>query len=176
MKYPLIALQLILALLIGNDGHAASLSSEEATLLVADVERVFDGFNRGDPEPFISSSHPLVYQYAGGQEAFESQARDAIIAFKDGEMKLTTLATGSPSELIRVEGGEICFVPRIVKLDSNGRQAKQTTFVVAIRDVSPNWRYVDGSSFRTNPGLLFTMLPFLPKDLTLPPNTIEVIE
>lgn len=178
MKHPVFYLFIILTstLAFAVDSSAASLSKLESEQLVADVERVFDGFNRGDPEPFISSAHPLVYQHAGGQAAFESQARDAIRAFRDGTMTLTTLATGAPSELIQVDGGDICFVPRIVRLESNGRQARQTTYVVAIRDVSPQWRYVDAAPFRTNPDLLYTMLPFLPQGTKLPPNTIEVIE
>ena len=176
MKYLSSCIVLILMLLAPPNVSAAFLSADESEILVNDIERVFSRFNQGDPEPFILSSHPLVYQYAGGQEAFENQARKAIQAFKDGHMRLTTEDIGAPTELIVVEGGEVCFVPRTVRLKSNNRQARQTTFVVAIRDVSSQWRYVDGSPFRTNPELLFTMLPFLSKDVVLPPNTIEVLE
>lgn len=176
MKTILISLLIISALTATVESLAASLSANEAASLVEDVERVFNSFNEGDPEPFIRSSHPLVYQHAGGQEAFESQAREAIQAFRDADIELTTLKTGAPSELIVVDGGEICFVPRTIHLNVGGRQARQVTYVVAIRDVSPQWRYVDGSSFRAKPNLALTMLPFLPKDVQLPPNTMEVLE
>ena len=158
------------------DVGAAPLSVDERQNLIDDVGQVFSRYNLGDPEPFIRKSHPLVYQYAGGQKEFEAQVRQAVQAFSDKGVTLATENTGVPSEIIIVDGGEVCFVPRTIRLSANGRQARQTTYVVAIRDVSPQWRYVDGGAFRTNPGLLFTMLPFLPKDISLPPNTFEVLE
>ncbi len=65
-------------------------------------------------------------------------------------------------------------MPRTSIVQIEGKKAKSTTFMVAIRQKGgTEWKYLDGAGLIKNPDYLYRFLPDLERGIELPPNSVE---
>lgn len=65
-------------------------------------------------------------------------------------------------------------MPRTSIMELNGRKARSTTFLSAIRRMGDTeCKCLDGAGLRTHPDLLYRLLTELERGISLPSNLIE---
>jgi hypothetical protein len=68
-------------------------------------------------------------------------------------------------------------VPKRSTIEADGRRVRSQGFYVAVRKKSEKeWKLLDGAGFRGNPEMLWTLLPELPRGVTIPAVEREVVE
>lgn len=167
-------LPLLFALLLSANAAAGTLTQAEMTALSTRIDEVMVMFEKGDPEGLIAQIHPSAYKLTGGKEKFEIVARQGIADMAKYKLKFVSARNGTPSRTYRAGNEEVCFVPRVSVMEINSQQARSTSFMVAIRTVGgTQWKFLDGAGPAKTPGLLYTLLPTLERNITLPPHRIE---
>ena len=167
-------LTLFFALLLSVNAAAGTLKEAEVTALVARIDEMMAMFEKGNPEDLIALTHPSVYKITGSKEEFERVARNAIADLAKYNVKFVSSKYGTPTRTYKAGKEEVCFVPRVSIMQINGQQARSTGFMVAIRPVGgAQWKFLDGAGLAKNPGLLYTLLPKLERNITLPPHGVE---
>jgi hypothetical protein len=166
----------VLCVLWSAAAWSGTLKPQEAAKLRSDIVTMYKAFEKGNPEPLIANVHESIYTLVGGREAFGKISRDALQQLLKLNIKFLSSDVGMPTETYPAGDEEVCFVPRMSVLELQGKRAKTTTFMIAIRRVgTTTWKYLDGAGLRKNPELLPMLLPKLSKDAKLPPNTVEML-
>lgn len=169
-------LTVLFALLLSVNAAAGALKEAEVKALVAKIDEMMVMFEKGDPEGLIAQTHPSVYKITGTKAQFESAARKGIADLAKYNVKFVSSKYGAPSRTYKAGNEEVCFVPRVSIMQINGQKAKSTGFMVAIRAVGgTEWKFLDGSGLANNPGMLYTLLPKLERNITLPPHSVETL-
>ena len=160
----------------GSSTMAETLPASEGAKLVAEVTEMSESFNRGDVELLIRKTHPSVFKHAGGEEAFMNALEEGLEQLMAMKLKFESFELDPPGALYSAGEEDVCFLPKVAIMELNGQRYKSTSYMVAVRDSNGNWKYLDGAVQQKKPELLWSFLPELPKDVKLPPNTIEVLE
>lgn len=157
--------------------HAAEptkLSEADGTALLEHAKKVQTAFDKGDADAIIRHTHPAILNFFPSQEEFEKITREAVKTLA-ARVKTEEGEWGSPSAVYTGDEDEVCFVPRSGVMVVDGKRASFKSFLIAGRPkAGGEWKFLDGTSLRTNPKLLWRMFPGLPKDITLPPNTMKL--
>jgi hypothetical protein len=162
--------------LLANLATAGTLTPTEAESLRADVAAITDSFEQGDAEDLIDRTHPSLQKLAGSPAAFAQITRQSIEQLRQSGVKFISSQVSAPSQTYPAGDEEVCFVPRISIMELQGKRAKSTTFMIAIRRVGDGeWKYLDGAGLRKHPELLYQLLPKLERGIALPPNMIEAL-
>jgi hypothetical protein len=154
---------------------AGTLSEQEVAKLKSDIVAMYDAFEQGEPGLLIASTHESVYPLMGGKEGFEKQFREVLEQMVQLDVKFLSSEVGTPTQTYPAGDEEVCFVPRISVMEIQGKKAKDTGFMIAIRRAGSSWKFLDGSALRKAPEVLELLLPKLTTDLKLPPNRIELL-
>jgi hypothetical protein len=92
-------------------------------------------------------------------------------------VKVLSSETGAPTQTYPAGDEEMCFVPRISVMEVQGKKAKSTGFIIAVRRKGSSlWKYLDGTPLRQNPEILRYLFPKLTSDPALPPNKVELVQ
>lgn len=157
--------------------HAAELTEEESAALIKELDQMFIKFEGGDAEILLQKTHESIYQLAGGKEQFETMTRSIVGQLKEMGVKFLDSKLDPPTKLYPAGEDEVCFVPRTSTIQFNGMKVKTVGYMIAIRPkAGGDWKFLDGAGLKDNPDLLWQLLPALPKEIELPPNTAEVVE
>ena len=152
------------------------LSDADASRLRADVTAMMTAFDRGDPAMFLELTHPSLQNLAGGPDAFAALVRQSLETLRQGGVKVVSAEVGAPTQVYSAGEEEVCFVPRVSVMEIQGRSARSTTFMIAIRRVGGSqWKYLDGAGLRRSPDLLYQLLPKLERGIELPANKVEAL-
>lgn len=155
---------------------SGTLNPQEAAKLRSEVTAMYAAAEKGDAEPLIANAHESIYALMGGKEAFTKISREALQQLLKLDIKFLSSEVGTPTPTYPAGEEEVCFVPRVSVMELQGKRAKTTTFMIAIRRVGTStWKYLDGAGLRKNPQFLPMLLPKLAKDVKLPPNTVETL-
>lgn len=166
----------VLWCLLANPAAAGTLTPREAESLRADVAAVTSSFEQGDAEDLIERTHPSLKRLAGSPEAFAQITRQSLEQLRQSGVKFLSAEVGSSTQTYSAGEEEVCFVPRISIMELQGKKAKSTTFMIAIRRIGDsNWKYLDGAGLRKHPDLLYQLLPELERGISLPLNMIEAL-
>lgn len=161
---------------VATSATAGALSAADAERLRAEVASLTTSFERGDTEALIARTHPSLHRLVGGPEVFAKATRQAVEQLRQSGVKILSTEVGSPTQTYAAGDEEVCFVPRTSVMELQGKQAKSTTFMIAIRTVgAADWKYIDGAGLRSHPEMLYQLLPKLDRQAVLPPNTIEAL-
>jgi hypothetical protein len=176
-KIPMmLALVLTLSATATATATAASLNGREVAQLKSEIASMYDDFERGDAKQLLAATHDSLYKLAGGKEALEKATQTAVEQLLSSGVKFMSSELGMPTETYMAGDEEVCFVPRVSVMEIQGRRAKSTGFMIAIRKVGSNdWKYLDGSGLRKNPENLYLLLPKLKRGIELPPNSMELL-
>lgn len=159
-----------------NTANAGTLSAEEVSTLRAEIAAMLSAVDQGDSEALIERTHPSVWKLVGGKAAFEKLTRQAVAQLRQAGVKIVSTEIGIPTETYLAGDEEVCFVPRFSIMEMPGRRAKSTTFLIAIRRFGGReWSFLDSAGLRTNPQMLYQLLPELDRSIALPENTIEAL-
>ncbi len=165
---------LLIAALLSISAHAATLTDAEALALTAKIDQMYAMYDRGDPKALIAETHPSLYPFAGGEAQYEAALTEGFAHAAKLGIKFTKSENGAPSRIYSAGTEEVCFVPRVSIMEGGGFRRKNTTFMVAIRKVGGSeWKFLDGSGFRKNADLIYTLLPELERGITFPPLAME---
>jgi hypothetical protein len=155
---------------------AATLSAAEVEKLRAEIVSITTSVEHGDPEPLITKTHPSLHALMGGADNFEQVTRDAVTQIPASGLKFLGSTVGTPTEVYAAGDEEVCFVPKTSIMEYQGRKAKSTNFMIAIRPAKGGaWQFLDGAGLRQNPEMLYQLLPKLQHGITLPENTVEAL-
>ncbi|HKS57895.1 MAG TPA: hypothetical protein VJS12_21535 [Steroidobacteraceae bacterium] len=155
---------------------AGTLSAADAEKLRAEIAALTAALERGDPEPFITKTHPSLHALMGGKESFEQITRQAVTQLPQSGVKFLSSTVGTPTRTYPAGDEEVCFVPKSAVMEVQGKKAKSTNFMIAIRPVKGGeWHYLDGAGLRQNPEMLYQLLPKLEQGIELPENTVELL-
>ena len=175
-KYSVLIIPIFFAMFYIDQVCGNELNDEEIKELHLDIEKMYSAFESGNAELFIKKAHTSVYSLAGGKENFEKITNDAISTLDSQGIVFVSADIGKPSKIHSAGKEEVCFVPRISIMEVQGKKAKSTGFLIAIREKGGSkWSYLDGSGLRKDQSLLWKLLPKLSKDIELPPNYIEML-
>jgi hypothetical protein len=168
---------ILACVLCAGPALAGTLTEQDVAKLKSDIEVMFQSAEKGDVELILANTHPSAYVLAGGDKAaFEKAGREGAQQLLQAGVKFLSSEVGVPTRTYRAAEEEVCFVPRISVGEFQGKKVKLTGFMIAIRPVGgTTWKYLDGSPLRKNPELLQLLLPKLPTDVELPPNTAELL-
>ncbi len=170
---------LALLLLLSSPLLAAepvTLSASEQKALVQQAKVIADAFKAGDADTLIKATHPAIEKLFGSREVFETTSRDAIRQFAS-QVKLESMEYGKPTAVYDAGTDDICFLPTSSVYVLGDKRLKSTGFLIAGRAKgSADWRFLDSAALRKDPAMLGTLFPGLPKDIALPPNTIEELK
>ncbi len=167
-------LSLLFAMLVSINAVAGTLKEAEAADLIAKIEAMMVTFEKGDPKALIAQTHPSAFRLAGTKEQFERLAREAMVEMDKMKFKFVSSTYGTPSQTYKAGNEEVVFVPRISIISVNDMKGRGTGYMVAIRTVgSKQWKFLDGAVFAKKPEMLYTMLPKLERNITLPPYGVE---
>lgn len=165
-----------LSLLLGATTSARELSADEVADLKQRIETMMASFEAGDLQALFDQTHESLFRLVGGRASFERITRQAVAGIMEAGVTFESSELGTPTPLHEAGDEDVCFVPRVSVMVVNGRRAKSTGFMIAIRPAAGgDWRFLDGTGLRKNPRLLETLLPELSRNLELPPNEIELL-
>jgi hypothetical protein len=60
-------------------------------------------------------------------------------------------------------------------MEVQGKMVQSATFMIAVRQLGKEWKYLDGAGLRKHPDHLYRLLPKLERGIELPPNKVEVL-
>ncbi len=124
----------------------------------------------------IKLTHPSLQNLVGGPEAFAKITRQSVEQIRQSGVRFVSSEVGNPTQTYSAGDEEVCFVPRIPIMEVQGKTAKSTTFMIAIRSIDHGaWKYIDGAGLRKHPELLYQLLPNLERGISLPLNMIEAL-
>jgi hypothetical protein len=159
---------------LAGSAAAGTLTAAEAESLRAEVAAITTAVERGDAEGLIKLTHRSLKDFIGGPEAFAQITRQSVEKLRQSGVKFVSSEVGNPTQTYPAGDEEVCFVPRISVMEIEGRQARSTTFMIAIRSMGrKDWSYLDGAGLRKHPELLYKLLPQLERGISLPANMIE---
>lgn len=165
---------LCLALCSAFAAEAESLNAAEKAALVAEANALQNAVKRGDASAVIAKTHPSVLKIFGTQEQFETVTRQAMKQMADMGVVMESIGIGVPTEALKVGDEQVCFVPTTMVLAIQGQRAKAIGFLVAARkQPKGEWRFVDSAGLRAQPDMLNKLFPEMPKDVKLPPVSME---
>ena len=168
------ALKLIALLFFTTSLHAQEdLSTEESKAITAEVGAMMTAFNNGNAELLIKNTHPAVYQLVGGKEAFEQSAMEGVKQIMEMGIKIGELKVEQPSQFYKAGDEIVCFVPMSSVMTIKDQKIASTSFMIAAKGETGEWKYLDGTFVNTNPDQLWAFFPELPKDIKLPEVKIE---
>ena len=155
---------------------AATLSAAEIEKLRAEIASITSSVEHGNADLLITKTHPSLYALMGGAENFEQVTREVVSQIPASGVKFLSSSVGTPTQTYPAGDEEVCFVPKTNVMEVQGKKAKSTGFMIAIRPAKGGtWLYLDGNGLRENPELLYQLLPKLEPGITLPQNTVELL-
>lgn len=162
--------------LLANSAVAGTLSVTDAESLRSEVAALTASFERGDAEDLIDRTHSSLQTLVGGHEAFAAIIRGSVEQLGKSGIKFISAEVGTPTQTYAAGDEEVCFVPRISVMEIEGKKAKSTTFMIAVREIGGGgWTYLDGAGLRKHPEMLYQLLPELERGISLPPNKVEAL-
>ncbi len=150
------------------------LSADEKTALIKEADATMDGFIKGDADAIIKRTSKLILKLIPSQEQFEKITRDAVAGMKAQGVSIDENKNGEPTLCYSTTSGDVCFLPRSGTLSISGRRIKSTTYFICVHE-DGSWKFLDSATVHKQPELLWQLIPDLPKDLKLPPNSMEVL-
>jgi hypothetical protein len=153
-----------------------TLTETEADDLKKDINSMMKLFESGNAQALIDHTHEVIFELAGGKEAFEALTKEAVAQVMKSGVKFLESELGTPTEVHPAGKYEVCFVPRTSVMEFQGRKVKSVAFMIAARTPgTKTWKYLDGSSLRENPEMLGKLFPDLDPKVVLPTNTVDVL-
>ncbi len=169
-----ILILLVCVLLLPVSALAAVLSDRDVAQLHSEIDSMYVAFERGDAKELINRTHESIYNLVGSKEAFEDLTLQAMELLQNSGIKFLQSELGAPTQTYSAGKEEICFVPRISVMEIQGKQAKSTGFMIAIRRLGTHkWMYLDGAGLQKNPDTLYQLFPTLERGVELPPSKVE---
>jgi ketosteroid isomerase-like protein len=153
-----------------------ALPADEVKAIHAAIGAMERAFREADYDAILKGTHPSLIARVGGEEEYREMLESAVAMIQSGEVKIGDAELDAPAVMYRAGEERVCFVPKRNTVEAADRKMRNTGFFVAIRDKSgEDWRLLDGAGLRSNPGMLWLLLPELPRDLELPENKSEEI-
>lgn len=163
-------------LLLATPAFAELLSVAESEELRGQIIAVTTAFENGNAEALIEHTHPSLYALTGGRDAFAEMTLQALVQLRETGIKFLHAEVGTPTPIYPAGDEEVCFVPRVSVMEIQGKKARSTTFMIAIRPIGgKEWKFLDGAGLRKHPDLLYKLLPKLERGIVLPPNNLELL-
>lgn len=150
------------------------LSADEKTALLKEADDTMEGFIKGDADAVIKRTSKLILKMIPSREQFEQVTRDAMAGMKEQGIAIEENKNGEPTLCYPTASGDVCFLPRSGILSISGKRIKSVTYFICVHEDGV-WKLLDSSSVHKRPALLWELIPDLPKDLKLPPNSMEVL-
>ena len=174
LLFPVAAL--VAAAAFASAAEPAKLSETDNTALLEHAKKVQAAFDKGDADAIIRHTHPAILNFFPSQEKFEEVTREAVKSLSS-RVKTEEGEWGSPTAVYTSGEDEVCFIPRSGVMVMDGQRVSFKGFLIAGRPkAGGEWKFLDGASLRTNPKLLWRMFRDLPKDITLPENSVKLQE
>jgi hypothetical protein len=167
---------LVCAFMASSSATAATLDASEIAQVKLEITSMYDAFEHGDAKALLAKTHESLYKLTGGKEAFEKATQQAVDQLRGSGIKFLRSELGTPTQTYVADEEEVCFVPRVSVMEIQGKQAKSTGFMIAIRKLGTDeWKYLDGAGLRKNPDLLYLLMPKLERGIELPPVSTEFL-
>jgi len=165
------------ALMMSTSARSATLDEREVNQVKLEISSMYKAFEHGDANEILDKTHESLYKLAGGKESLEKAMQQAAKRNMALGNKFISFEIGTPTKTYLADEEEVCFVPIVSVVESQGMQVKSTGFMIAIRKRGTNeWRYIDGAGLKNNPDLLYSILfPKLERGIVLPPISAELI-
>jgi hypothetical protein len=175
MRHPhFLVAALVAAAPFAAAAEPTKLSEADSTALVEHAKKIQTAFDKGDAEAIIGHTHPAILNFFPSQEQFEETTREAVKGLAN-KVKTEQSEWGTPTGVYTSGEDEVCFIPRSGVMVIEGQRAAFKSFLIAARPKGEGeWKYLDGAILRTNPKLLWRMFRGLPKDITLPENSMKL--
>ena len=177
MKPHLLALVFAVALpAVLRGGELIELAEADRKALMERAEATQRAFDNGDADAIIQSTHPAILKFFASREQFEVTTRKAVESLK-GQVVVEKTELGNPTPLYVSGNDEVCFVPKTSIMRIGQTRGRAEGFLIAARQKETNeWLFLDCAGLRKDSSLLWKLFPDLPKEVPMPPNTIEVLK
>lgn len=155
---------------------AQDAAAPDGDAIVKEVGAMMEAFNKGDADMLIDKTHPAIYKLAGGEENFKQTLRAGAKQIMELGVKIESFKAEAPKEFHQAGDEQVCFVPTHAVMLTQGMRIKSSSFMIAARKAGQGWYYLDGSSLKANPEMLWTFFPELDKGIKIPETTMEMLE
>lgn len=157
---------------------AKSTCQTESAELLNRANAMTSAFTKGDAEAIVAMTDPSLFELAGGKEKLLAVTKQAMDSMKQADYVLEKATLGKPTKTYLANKKAVCFIPKELTMNINGRKGRSVGYLVAIKDEKSGsqWLFLDSAGFQKKPELLWRLVPGLPKKLELPPNFTEVIQ
>ena len=151
-------------------------SEGETKEIKDDIIFMMTRFNEGDAQALIDRTHESLFAAAGiSKEVLATTLRQAAEEVTK-RVKIVEFSAGTPTKLYSAGKYELCFVPTVTIMETQGKKVRATGFMVAVRTTGQSgWKYLDGREFNKNPKLLKKFFPDLDSKAVLPPYKMELL-
>jgi hypothetical protein len=158
-----------------NTAERVQMSEDEFALIQEDSNIMVNAMFEGNADIFIQKTHPALFPYLGGKENFTIFLDAALTEIRQMDLKLIKSELLSPKPYYIVGKDFLAIIPRIQIMQIQEQKIKSVGFLIAVKDQHNQFTYLDGSGLKNDPKVLWEMFPDLPKNITLPANTTEMI-
>lgn len=144
--------------------------------LAKKVETLAAAFHEGDFEVIGEMTHPMLKQLVGGEKAFSGKLQQAYQHSKKTGVTINSVSAEEPKEFFQLKEQSVCFIPFRTITQIGEQQIATFSFMIGAKQKDESeWLFLDGSALRSDPKLLWSFFPELPKDVKTPPNRIALV-
>ena len=176
-----IYLLLFASLTMTNAVGETSCQSDSAEMLNR-VNAMNVAFEKSDAESILAMTDTSLFEFSGGKEKLLSGVKQVMSKLNETGYIVEKSTTGKPTKTY-VIGAQadtrfVCFVPKEMIISIKGVRVRSVNYLVAIKRKTPGsqWLFLDSSGFTKKPELLWQLIPGLPQDVKLPPNSTELLQ
>lgn len=150
------------------------LSEQEKEALIKEADATLAAFTTGNADALIQRTSKLILKIMPSRGQFEQLTRSAIKDMREKGFKFESHKHGEPTVCYSSASGDVCFLPRDSILKYGEKRVKSITYFICVHEDGA-WKFLDSATVHKKPELLWQLIPDLPKDIELPPYSMEVI-
>lgn len=152
----------------------AGATKEEAIAL--EVTHLMQAYTIGDAQTLVDSTHPAIFNKAGGEEAYKNAIRGSVKTLMKLNISIDDFVATAPNTFYPNGEQEVCFVTTKYIMTLNGKKSNVDSFMLAAGSEKSGWKFLDGAGLTIGENLLQELFPKLSRDVKLPIHKLTTIE
>ncbi|MEN3979035.1 VCBS domain-containing protein [Acinetobacter sp. CWB-B33] len=142
------------------------------SVISKEMTQMSTALNSGNYQYIADKSDSSIIELAGGQENYNAMLVLAADSLKKGNIHVEKVDIQPPQNSYIFGKKEFCVIPKQLTILMNGKaMTGEKSFMLAVRSLeSQEWKYIDGTGFKKNPDLLYTLFPEIPHDKHIIPE------
>jgi len=157
---------------------AGELTREDSALATQRATAFLAAFANSDADAYVSMLHTSIFQLVPNREQLLYGLRKGMESLRTSGQTTVSTDLTPPTEFYTAGDEMVAFIVRKSVVEEKGQRATFNGYLVAIRKTGGpgQWLFLDSDGFRSEPALIFRMLPALPRNAAIPPITTVPVD